>query len=200
MHLGTLRIMLADVLMRLVFPLLSWLLPAVTLQYGLTQAPASQPRNILYGQIVSLSFALAINLFVSAETWVRVPLTTSLAIATMCKLGITHPPAGGELGFFLSFLHVSPPLADSPFLDTAAAAIFALSDQSATAQFAYFGLMLLGNIIAILTAVLISNLNDKSHYPMYYAFLQDSCKDGLENVLKSIVVYPKKRKQNTRDI
>ena len=199
MHLGTLHIMLADVLMRLLFPLLSWPSPAVTLQYGLTQAPASQPRNILYGQIVSLSLALVINLSVSAETWVRVPLTTSLAIAAMCKLGITHPPAGGELGFFLSFFHVSPLLANPPFLVTAAATIFALSDQSATSQFAYFGLMLLGNIIAILTAVLINNLNDKSHYPMYYAFLQDSCQDGLESALKSMVIYPKRRKQNTSD-
>lgn len=33
----------------------------MTLQYGLTAAPASQPRNALYGQVISISIALIVN-------------------------------------------------------------------------------------------------------------------------------------------
>ena len=67
----------------------------MTLQYGLTPAPASQPRNALYGQVMSLSIALVVNLFMPVGL-IRVPFTTALVIATMCKMGITHPPAGGK--------------------------------------------------------------------------------------------------------
>ena len=82
----------------------------MTLQYGLTPAPASQPRNVVYGQTISLSIALIMNLIVPATTWVRVPLTTALAIATMCKMGITHPPAGaGESITRIVFFHLKIP-------------------------------------------------------------------------------------------
>ena len=116
----------------------------MTLQYGLTAAPASQPRNALYGQIVSISIALVINKFIPSTSYWRVPLTTSLAIASMCKLGVIHPPAG------------------------AAAAIFASDDRF---DGIYFGFMLVGNVIAICIAILINNLNDKKQYPIYYAFV-----------------------------
>jgi len=62
----------------------------------------------------------------------------------MCKLGVIHPPAG------------------------AAAAIFASHDRF---DGVYFGLMLVGNVIAICVAILINNLNDKKQYPIYYAFV-----------------------------
>ena len=115
----------------------------MTLQYGLTAAPASQPRNALYGQIVSVSIALVVNTFIPSTSYSRVPLTTALAIASMCKLGVIHPPAG------------------------AAAALFASDDRF---DVAFLGLFLLGNLIAISTAILINNLNDKKQYPIYYAF------------------------------
>ena len=116
----------------------------MTLQYGLTAAPASQPRNAFYGQIVSISIALVINTFVPSTSYWRVPLTTALAIASMCKLGVIHPPAG------------------------AAAAIFASDDRF---DGVYFGFMLVGNVIAICIAILINNLNDKKQYTIYYAFV-----------------------------
>ena len=65
---------------------------AVTLQYGLTPTPISQPRNILYGQCVALTLALVLNLIVPTGALMRVPLTTAMDIAAMRKLGITQPP------------------------------------------------------------------------------------------------------------
>ncbi|EJK46713.1 hypothetical protein THAOC_34608 [Thalassiosira oceanica] len=138
----------------------------MTLQYGLTPAPASQPRNALYGQVISLSIALVVNLFMPAG-WIRVPFTTALAIATMCKMGITHPPAG------------------------AAAAIFASSNEF---DGVYFALMLVGNLMAISTAILINNLNDKKQYPMYYAFVKEGTKDRIVDALECVLPYFKRRR------
>ena len=121
----------------------------MTLQYGLTAAPASQPRNALYGQVISISIALIVNVVIPATSeWVRVPVTSALAVSTMCKAGMIHPPAG------------------------AAAVIFSSSDRSPV----YFGLLLVGNVIAIFYAILINNLNDKKQYPVYYAFIGERWK------------------------
>ena len=46
--------------------------------------------------------------------------------------------------------------------------------------------MLLGNLIAISTAILINNLNDKKQYPMYYAFVREGTKDRIVNALECI--------------
>ncbi|EJK77033.1 hypothetical protein THAOC_01163, partial [Thalassiosira oceanica] len=138
----------------------------VTLQYGLTSAPAAQPRNVIYGFFVSLSVALLVNLFVPVG-WIRVPFATALAIATMCKMGIPHPPAG------------------------AAAATFASSDKF---DGVYFALMLLGTLIAVITAILINNLNDKKQYPTYYAFVGESMKGSIVDALECVLPYFKRRK------
>jgi len=140
----------------------------MTLQYGLTPAPASQPRNILYGQVVALSLALVLNVAIPASALARVPLTTALAIAAMCKLGITHPPAG------------------------AAAAIFASSDVFDP----FHALaMLLGNVLAITFAVLINNLNDKRQYPIYYSFVPDGLQERATNILEGSVPCLKQKRE-----
>lgn len=138
----------------------------MTLQYGLTPAPASQPRNALYGQAIAISIALIVNLFFPSS-WVRVPFTTALAIATMCKMGITHPPAG------------------------AAAAIFASNDNF---DGVFFGLMLLGNVIAISTAIFINNLNDKKQYPMYYKFVSDKTKGRIGDAVDRMLPHLKRKR------
>ncbi len=94
----------------------------VTLQYALTAAPASQPRNAIYGQVVSLAIALIVNLIIPTSSWARVPVTTALAISTMYKLAVIHPPAG------------------------ASAAIFSLNDHTVVD----FAFILVGSVIAII--------------------------------------------------
>ena len=54
--------------------------------------------------------------------------------------------------------------------------------------------MLLGNLIAISTAILINNLNDKKQYPMYYAFVREGTKDRIVNALECVLPYFKRRK------
>ena len=103
-------------------------------------APASQPRNIIIGQILSLCVAQVIGHAKHLELWLRQSVATSLAIAFMVKLGVTHPPAG-------------------------AAALFFSSGNSSWTQVA---LMLMGNVIAIICATLINNWSDKRQYPTFW--------------------------------
>jgi CBS-domain-containing membrane protein len=111
----------------------------MTLLYGLTAAPAFQPRNALCGQALSLTIAISIGYADSLEIWLRQSLATTLAVASMVKLGWTHPPAG------------------------AAALIF--SDGYKWGNMAF---MLLGNVIAFLAAALINNMSDKRQYPSFW--------------------------------
>ena len=63
-------------------------------QYGLTAAPASQPRNAIVGQAVALVIAQLIGTRTEMDIWLKQSIATSLAIAVMAKLGVIHPPAG----------------------------------------------------------------------------------------------------------
>ena len=63
-------------------------------QYGLTAAPASQPRNAIVGQAVALVIAQLIGTRTDMDIWLKQSVATSLAIAVMAKLGVIHPPAG----------------------------------------------------------------------------------------------------------
>lgn len=133
----------------------------MTLQYGLTPAPASQPRNAIYGQTIAISIALLVKLVPTEiiTSWLKPPIATALAVATMAKMGIIHPPAG------------------------ASAALFSATDRL---DGVFFALMLLGNVIAILTAIFINNINDKKQYPIYYAFVPESWTKWLvSNALKN---------------
>lgn len=113
----------------------------MTLLYGLTAAPASQPRNVILGQIVALTIAVAIGYAHEyLNLWVRQSLTTALAVAAMVKLGVTHPPAG------------------------AAALIFA----SGPYGWGNLLFLLVGNVIAVGAATLINNWSDMRQYPIYW--------------------------------
>lgn len=120
----------------------------MTLHYGLTAAPASQPRNALLGQIVSLTIGIALSYATRLEVWLRQSLATSLAIASMVKLGITHPPAG------------------------ASALIFATGE----ARWGNMAFLLIGNLIAIASATIINNASNKRQYPIYTPMLDATIK------------------------
>eukprot|EP00525_Craspedostauros_australis_P012342 CAMPEP_0198110652 /NCGR_PEP_ID=MMETSP1442-20131203/2673_1 /TAXON_ID= /ORGANISM="Craspedostauros australis, Strain CCMP3328" /LENGTH=135 /DNA_ID=CAMNT_0043766799 /DNA_START=74 /DNA_END=481 /DNA_ORIENTATION=+ len=114
----------------------------MTLQYGLTAAPASQPRNALVGQFLSLVISQSIAQLDSVEPWLRQSLATALAVGVMVKLGITHPPAG------------------------AAALLFS------TGRFTWnqVWIMLMANAVAVVLATLLNNFNDKRQYPTFWGF------------------------------
>eukprot|EP00593_Proboscia_inermis_P011529 CAMPEP_0171314494 /NCGR_PEP_ID=MMETSP0816-20121228/52929_1 /TAXON_ID=420281 /ORGANISM="Proboscia inermis, Strain CCAP1064/1" /LENGTH=117 /DNA_ID=CAMNT_0011803559 /DNA_START=52 /DNA_END=405 /DNA_ORIENTATION=- len=73
--------------------------------------------------------------------WVRIPVVTSLGIATTLALGFTHPPAG------------------------AVAIIFA---QESEPLWVSMGRLLFGYVEAILFAIIFINLYESSTFPMYW--------------------------------
>jgi CBS-domain-containing membrane protein len=112
----------------------------MTLQYGLTAAPASQPRNAIIGQTFSLLIAHSIGQAHNLEPWLKAALATSLAISVMVKCGVLHPPAG------------------------AAALLFSSGNHT----WAQVGMMLMGNVVAIICAVFFNNLSDRRQYPTFW--------------------------------
>ena len=116
----------------------------MTLQYGLTAAPASQPRNAIIGQTIGLLVAHGIGRSTSLEPYFKMSLATALAISAMVKFGVTHPPAG------------------------AAALLF----SNGTRTWQQVGMMILGNVVAIICATLFNNLSDQRQYPTFWGLGQ----------------------------
>lgn len=110
------------------------------LLFGLTAAPASQPRNAIIGQAVSMTISLSVASSNDIPLWLRQGLATALSVATMAKLGVTHPPAA------------------------ASAAIFA----SGLVNWPSMGFLLFANCIAVILAATINNLSSRRQYPTYW--------------------------------
>ena len=121
----------------------------MTLVFSLTSAPASQPRNCILGQFVSLFIAYGIGRS-PIDRRIKACISTSLSISLMARLGVTHPPAG------------------------ASAMIF----SAGTYSVAQIGAMLLGNVIAVLLASWFNNLSDKRQYPTAWFPLCDCLIDN----------------------
>ena len=111
----------------------------MTLLYGLTAAPASQPRNALVGQSLYMSIAIGISKL-PLEDWIQQSLATALAVTAMVKLGVTHPPAG------------------------AAALLFATGKHGWYSVLA----CLMGNVLAVGAATLINDSNPERQYPTFW--------------------------------
>lgn len=120
----------------------------MTLQFALTAAPASQPRNNLFGFALSISIVILnkILLFHLAglPQWFHASLGTSISLFAMQKCGIIHPPAG------------------------AAALIFALSKEDIVSDLLNIAVFLAADIIAICSAIFLNNLSETRQYPMYW--------------------------------
>jgi CBS-domain-containing membrane protein len=127
----------------------------MTLLYGLTAAPASQPRNALAGQAVSMAIAVAISCAPpeALPAWAKQSAAGSLAIAAMVKLGVTHPPAGAS-AVLLAAYYPRP------------------GWRSALTS-------LLGNAVAIAMAALVNNLSNKRQYPIYWGLFPAHCRPAL---------------------
>ena len=113
-----------------------------TLQFGLTAAPASQPRNIMYGTLIAGAIGLGFKEISVLPHWVRISFGGSVAVTAMAKLGVIHPPAG------------------------AIAVIYASGEY----HWGHLALSMLANLIAIGVSILVNNLNTKRQYPQYWSW------------------------------
>lgn len=114
----------------------------MTLQYGLTAAPASQPRNVILGQAiagaVSMSFTYIPESMLS--TWMRRAVGPAFSIATMLKLGIPHPPAGAHSVIYASGQY----------------------------GWMFYFLVVFASIISVIPATVVNNMSEKRQYPTYW--------------------------------
>lgn len=108
-----------------------------TLQFNLTAAPASQPRNAFFSQVIALSICHFLHQIQDLDLWHRCALAPAIVAATTARLGIIHPPAG------------------------ATAVLFSYDIYRPEDMIIFLG----GVAIAIFTAVVINNLSDKRQYP-----------------------------------
>lgn len=119
-----------------------------TLLYSLTSAPASQPRNAILGQTASLFIAYGFGQ-TDIDSRLKQSLATATSIAFMAKTGLTHPPAGASAMIFSGGSH----------------------------SMGQIGVMLLGNVVAILLATVFNNLDAKRQYPTSWGYLFGCCTD-----------------------
>ncbi len=127
----------------------------MTLQYSLTGAPASQPRNSVLGIVLSISVVMSNKILLyhvaGLPRWLHASLGTSLAIFVMQILGVVHPPAA------------------------ACAFIFALSGRTIGLDFLHACLYLSADILCVGLAIIFNNFSDTRQYPMYWQ-LNPFCK------------------------
>lgn len=65
------------------------------LAFGFPDAPFSQPRNIVFGHLLSSAVGLlCLNLL--GPSWWAMAIAAGLAIALMMALRVVHPPAGSN--------------------------------------------------------------------------------------------------------
>ena len=112
----------------------------LALQFGLTAAPAAQPRTIIVGQVVSILITLAFAEISSVDAWIKQSLAVVMAVGCMAKIGVVNPPAAAN------------------------AFVFASGSWGYTNRV----VALFGNVVAIMCAVLINNVSDKRQYPSFW--------------------------------
>jgi len=122
----------------------------MTLQYSLVMAPASQPRNIIFGQTVAICVSMSFS-YVPIHVlpiWIKSSLATASTIGIISKLGIIHPPAGAT----------------------------SLIVASGEFDWMILPLMLVGNLLSIIIATLVNNLSEKRQYPTNTYLLRECVK------------------------
>eukprot|EP00536_Pseudo-nitzschia_multiseries_P002593 jgi/Psemu1/183851/e_gw1.34.79.1 len=120
----------------------------ITLQYGLTAAPASQPRNAIIGQAIAGAASMLFTYIPESilSVWLRQAIAPAIAIGLMVKCGFTHPPAGAH----------------------------AVIMASGKYNWAFYGIALLATVISIVPAMIINNLSDRRQYPTYWFEFSES--------------------------
>lgn len=146
----------------------------MTLQYSLVMAPASQPRNTLFGQTVAICVSLLYSYIPkhAFPIWVRSSLATATTIGLISKLGIIHPPAG------------------------ATSLLVASNDYDWT----ILPLMLLGNIVAILIATIVNNLSENRQYPTYIYLGEKKLLKLIQKLTNSAIEDEEDPKSNANDL
>ena len=69
---------------------------SMVLLYGYPESPFAQPKNVLFGHLVTAFVGLIVLHFIPLPIYLTIPLAVGLGVGLMILLNITHPPAGGN--------------------------------------------------------------------------------------------------------
>ena len=114
------------------------------LQYTLTPAPASQPRNVFFGTTIAGIISVLINMIDNnfMPHYIKICVGTATVAAVMARLAVQHPPAGATCIVYIlneRKWHDIPP-----------------------------DMVLL--VVAILLSMAVNNLSESRQYPTYWGF------------------------------
>lgn len=113
---------------------------SAVLVYGVPDAPLSQPRNVIFGHLISATIGVG-TYWLFGLTWWSAPLGTTVALVVMVLTKTTHPPGGATA--MVAILNKAQPL-------------FILTP------------VLAGAVILIVVGMLINNLSPNRSYPRYW--------------------------------
>ena len=69
---------------------------SMVLLYGYPENLFAQPKNILFGHILTTICGMFFLYFVPLPIYITIPLAVGLGVGLMIVLDVTHPPAGGN--------------------------------------------------------------------------------------------------------
>lgn len=111
--------------------------------YGATQSPIAQPRNLIFGHMISAAVGVTIYKMLPDIIWLTAPLAVSLSIILMQITKTLHPPGGA----------------------TALNALIGTEKIKSLGYVYVFSPVLTGAIILLIIAFIFNNISPKSYYP-----------------------------------
>ena len=69
---------------------------SMVLLYGYPENPFAQPKNILFGHVLTTICGMFFLYFVPLPIYITIPLAVGVGVGLMIILSVTHPPAGGN--------------------------------------------------------------------------------------------------------
>lgn len=68
----------------------------MVLLYGYPENTFAQPKNILFGHVLTTICGMFFLYFVPLPIYITIPLAVGVGVGLMIILSVTHPPAGGN--------------------------------------------------------------------------------------------------------
>ena len=69
---------------------------SMVLLYGYPENTFAQPKNILFGHVLTTICGMFFLYFVTLPIYITIPLAVGVGVGLMIILNVTHPPAGGN--------------------------------------------------------------------------------------------------------
>ena len=123
---------------------------SAVLVFGAPSSPLAQPRNLVFGNLVSAVCGVAVaKIFLGSLQWLASALAVGAAVLFMGLLGVTHPPGGA----------------------TALIAVIGGPGVEEQGWLYIVQPILTGSLVLLVTALLCNNLHPRRSYPVSYTHL-----------------------------